>query len=208
MVPLDIYTEVLRCTACPTLVVRRDAFEDVPQPGFVGARYAASRVLVVGQNPGQPTPALDQQDRVYTTLLRGLRDDPSQESLQTYQRYAIQFAAEFPILRKYPVISACGLDLDDIAYCNLVRCRSRERGHTVAVARTCAMRHFARWLDALEPRFVVFIGKWPWEQGQGELGKRRIPSAFINCRQGLSKSEIQADVDRVGRLVKASSPAR
>ena len=74
------FAHVISCTTCTTLDCRkllRDQQENIPQPGYVGSRYAATRLLLVGQNPGVGTGARVAPDRVYTSSLRDLARNPS-----------------------------------------------------------------------------------------------------------------------------------
>ena len=49
------FAQVISCTRCDKITCKkilRDSEENVPQPSFIGARFAEKRILLAGQNPG------------------------------------------------------------------------------------------------------------------------------------------------------------
>ena len=89
------FAKVVACTKCTRWTATqllRDDEENVPQPGYIGARYANTRVMLVGQNPGVPNIlALAVADRPYTQALRDLRDLPSEENYANLQNVLRKF---------------------------------------------------------------------------------------------------------------------
>src|SRR5205823_2298444 len=154
----------------------RDTGENVPQPGFVGADYLRKRVLLVGQNPGFPNATLIDRDLIYTGALRRVRDDGSPENWAKLQEVLLEFVPDWPVQRNYFPLEESGLALTEIAYCNIVRCRTLGDAKPSAKMQSeCADNHFARWLDLLEPRAIVFIGKWAHDRGSPYARERQIP---------------------------------
>ncbi|MDQ2774522.1 MAG: hypothetical protein M3Y57_06290 [Acidobacteriota bacterium] len=97
------------------------------------------------------------------------------------------FIPMWPVHGGYFPLAECGLDLDEIAYCNLVRCRTVEnRTPAQQVAKNCTATHLERWLDLLQPAVVVFIGKWAHDRARPRVESRRIPLAFMNRQRSLS----------------------
>jgi hypothetical protein len=202
------FARVVSCTACspthsPGLL--RDAQENVPQPGYIGPSYWNHRVLLVGQNPGTPK-TLEAEDRPYTAALRDLRDAPSPV---TYERLMTELAAfipKWPVHGNYFPLVEAGLSLQDIAYFNVVRCRttkdSKPGTHLVG---NCVRLHFGRWLEHLAPRVVVFIGKWASDQAAGEVSRRGITFAFMNRQRSLSSIERARYRESVVRLVRGDA---
>lgn len=205
--PIDWYTEfarVIGCTCCSVATDRnllRDGKENVPQPGYIGTRYDAARVLLVGQNPGTPK-TLASQDLPYTSALRALRDEASLDRYAQLASVLRGFIPQWPVHGSYFPLTECGLTLDDIAYFNLVRCRTaRDKAPNGAVVAQCTTEHFGRWVRALAPRVVVFIGKWASERGAGVVAALGVPHAFINRQRSLSSAERAANRAAVVSLV-------
>ena len=183
------FAKVIACTACSSAddqYLLRDTQENVPQPGYVGPNYEARRVLLVGQNPGVPG-RLAEADRRYTQALRLLRDSPNAESYAALARTLKAFVPMWPVSGSYFPLAECGLALEDIAYTNIVRCRTQaNRAPKPRLTQNCITNHFAKWLDILQPRVVVFIGKWASDQASWLVGQRGVPHAFMNRQRSLS----------------------
>lgn len=163
------FANIINCSRCSVTTdgnLLRDSDENVPQPGYIGKNYNTARVLLVGQNPGTPK-SLDKKDLSYTAALRALRDEPTSERYAQLTAVLDAFIPQWPVHGHYFPISECGLTLQDIAYCNIVRCRTRkDKVPNTRIAEQCVNEHFARWLRILAPRVVVFIGKWASKRGQ------------------------------------------
>lgn len=198
------FARIIRCTLCPPgRSLLRDDFENVPQPGYVGRRYAETGVLLVGQNPGTPK-RLDAADKPYTLALRRLRDEPTIERYAELRAVLDEFIPRWPVHGSYFPLAECGLSLDQIAYCNVVRCRTpSDKTPSEGVAKTCAGHHFARWITLLRPNVVVFIGKRAAVQGSGLVRSAGIPYAFMNRQRSLSSSERATNRKAVAELVRS-----
>ena len=205
--PLQDCTELARIVTCEECVRRgdrtilRDDTFNLPQPGYVGPEYRRTRVLLVGQNPGVSTPEFRERDEHYAAALRGVRDAPSNGTVTALQDVLEDIVPGWPVARHFP-LADCGLRLRDIAYCNLVRCRtSGNAGPSTLMVRNC-LDHFGRWLDWLQPAIVVCIGKWAHDRTAEELDRRGIPHAFINRQRNLSAAERQTNRGEVVELVR------
>ena len=201
------FAKVVACQACDRRIDRnllRDTEENVPQPGYIGANYWKRRVLLIGQNPGTPK-TLAEQDKPYTRALRQLRDSPTQEQYQALSVVLKRFIPTWPVHGNYFPLQDAGLSLDDIAYFNVVRCRTAAdaKPGSKSVA-NCIKSHFTHWLDLLSPRVVVFIGKWASDKAAFEVQGRSIPFAFMNRQRSLSKPKRVANKCAVVHLVRAS----
>ena len=201
------FAKVLSCAACSRATdgnILRDAGENVPQPGYVGNNYEKCRVALVGQNPGTPK-TLECQDRPYTAALRNLRDTPNETKYQELHGVLQAFIPQWPVHGNYFPLAECGLSLQDIAYFNVVRCRtSGDAKPGVNTVNSCLHSHFGRWLDHLAPRVVVFIGKWAADRASQEVERRGIPFAFMNRQRSLSSLERIENRKAVVQLVRAS----
>lgn len=202
----QLFRDVIACEACdlrkcPRLL--RDTEENVPQPGFVGRSYGLHRVLLVGQNPAVPPDGLREADKPYTRALRHLRDEPSAANYEALYDVLLDFVPKWPVHGTYFPLEACGLELEDIAYFNLVRCRTVENAAPRAVSvQQCIENHFDKWLGFLSPKVVVFIGVWAFRRGVGSVERRGVPHAQINRNRTLNKKQLQENQQRVARLVR------
>jgi uracil-DNA glycosylase len=205
----DEFRRVLTCTACSLATdpnVLRDSQENIPQPGYIGVHYWKHRVALIGQNPGTPK-TLELEDRPYTAALRSLRDQPSESNYRELHAVLLRFVPKWPVHGRYFPLNDCHLSLDDIAYFNVVRCRTHiDAKPSANTVNRCLNTHFGRWLDALAPRVVVFIGKWAADQAAGEVERRGIPFVFINRQRSLSSEKRTENRRAVVRLVSARSP--
>ena len=201
------FAKVITCKACDHYTdhnLLRDTEENIPQPGYVGPDYWKRRVLLVGQNPGTPK-TLAEQDKPYTRALRQLAQVPTQENFQELSIVLKQFIPKWPVHGNYFPLQAAGLSLDDIAYFNVVRCRtSADARPGSGSVRNCLNSHFTRWLDLLSPRVVVFIGKWAHDQASAEVKRRSIPFAFMNRQRSLSSEMRVKNKHEVVQLVRES----
>lgn len=186
------FATVISCRACsapscPTLL--RDADENVPQPGYIGRNYSTHRVLLVGQNPGTPK-SREAEDKPYTAALRNLRDHPGEAAYTQLAALLQDLIPRWPVHGNYFPLIEAGLSLQDIAYFNVVRCRTASDAKpSVTMVTNCLRSHFGSWLDQLSPRVVVFIGKWAADQAGHEVRRRDIPFAYMNRQRSLSSEE-------------------
>jgi uracil-DNA glycosylase len=191
-----------RCSRATDAALLRDSGENVPQPGFIGENYWACRVLLVGQNPGTPKSRLS-ADMPYTSALRELRDRTTAKAYQDLHEILRVFIPQWPVHGSYFPLAESGLTLDDIAYCNVVRCRTTADARpSDLTASTCSQHHFARWVTFLNPRVVVFIGKWAFERGRNTVEIHGIPCDFMNRQRSLSSKARGENRERVASLVR------
>lgn len=186
------FATIVACKACSSsqsAKLLRDDEHNVPQPGYIGRRYWKRRVLLVGQNPAA-TDRFTAEDQRYTSALQGLRDSPDEPHYRQVELLLDAFIPKWPVHGNYFPLRECGLGLDEIAYFNAVRCRTIANATPdTRMSQNCVQRHLARWFDLLEPRVVVFVGKWAADQAAHEVERRNIPSAFMNRQRSLSAAE-------------------
>jgi uracil-DNA glycosylase len=186
------FAKVISCAKCskatdPNLM--RDSNEHVPQPGYIGEGYGRAGLLLVGQNPYLPNVSLASQDRDYTAALRALRDAPTEQQYARLQVTLYRFIPKWPVQNNYFPLMECGLSLKDIAYLNLVRCRTGDKAPNANTVEECRRTHFEPWLEMLNPTCVVFIGIWACERGRNAVAARRIPYATIDRNRSLNSSQ-------------------
>jgi uracil-DNA glycosylase len=207
------FADVIACTACDIATDKhllRDASENVPQPGYIGPSYAKTRLLLIGQNPALAPATLMERDRSYTAALRTLREAPTQENYDHLQTILPSYIRDWPIYDQYFSLSDIGFDLTEIAYFNLVRCRtSKTKKHRTTnaqpnkrLASQCRATHCERWLDLLGPRVVVFIGLWAQRQVGATCKEKAIPHIAINRRRSLSRKDRAKNRQAVAAFVR------
>ena len=201
------FARVISCERCDkrrSNNILRDARENVPQPGFIGSRYEKFRILLVGQNPAVPPSRLAADDQEYTAALRRVRDDATAESMGSLQEVLLRFVPSWPVHGNYFPLYESGLTLEEIAYCNIIRCRTVENARpSSGLASTCIDTHFGRWLDLLTPRAIVFIGKWAHDRGEAAARNRSIPVTFMNRERSLSSAARAENRDQVAEFVRS-----
>jgi uracil-DNA glycosylase len=162
------FAKVIGCTACSSTAtdphLLRDQNENVPQPGYIGPRYEQTRLLLVGQNPAQPPSGLVVRDRTYTGALRALLGTQTWEAYGNLVSLMPDYMRDWPIYDEFFSLEECGLDVTEIAYCNVVRCRTEKNGNgywapNSKVVEACRP-HLLRWIRLLRPTAVILIGKW------------------------------------------------
>ena len=190
-----------RCTLATDPNLLRDDGENVPQPGYIGPHYKTSRVLLIGRNPGT-TKTLQAQDRQYTAALRALRDDPTPERYKKLTSILKDFIPQWQIHKYFPLEDS-GLALEDVAYCNIVRCRTTgDSGPGELLAQQCIHEHFKRWLTLLAPKIVVFVNKAAWSHGYSFVEAKGIPCPFMNGKRSLSHTDRTANREAVAALIR------
>ena len=207
------FSRVMSCDYCsrqgyPKLL-RDDSF-NLPQPGYIGANYRKSRVLLVGQNPGTSPDRFGAQDREFADAQITLRDSPTAHSMRRLHAINDRIMPTWPVVKNYFRLDDYGLQLDEIAYVNVVRCRTKENGVPgKRITEACIKNHFERWLDWLQPAVVVCIGKWSHDAISELLEERRIPNGFVNRKRSLSgaeREENRASVAELARRVLSGTP--
>jgi hypothetical protein len=139
------------------------------------------------------------RDAIYTAALRQLATAGHKEDYRRLYRVLLQFVPEWPVQRNYFPLTESGLGLEDIAYCNVVRCRTVENAAPAnALVQNC-LRHFDEFVEVVQPKVVVFIGKWAHDRAADRLGD--IPYAFMNRMRSLSSIERQQNREEVVSLV-------
>ena len=200
------FARVVKCDVCarssfPKLL-RDDSF-NVPQPGYIGANYSNTRVLLVGQNPGTSDDYYYNYDVELANALVAVTDDSNAQTMAEVKNILDRIIPTWNIFRTYFPLTECGLKLNDIAYINVVRCRTEGNATPgVQITRTCISSHFIRWLDWLEPRVVVCLGKWAYDKIAYELEVRGISKTFINRNRSWTNYERHRNRREVATLVR------
>jgi uracil-DNA glycosylase len=201
------FAKVISCDVCsaandPNLL--RDGGDNLPQPGYVGSGYEDTGLLLVGQNPGLTISRTAAKDMHYFAALRALGAERTEQRYAELEGVLVDLIPDWPVQKGYFPLRECNLGLKDIAYCNLVRCRTK--GNTPPksnVAATCSRMHFGSWLDMLNPSCVVFIGLWARDHGGSvACDVRRIPYEVVNRKRSLSNEERTNNSNAVAAFVR------
>lgn len=202
----EMHARVLRCTACESshrTGVLRDTSENIPQPGYVGKNYTYSRVVFVGQNPAICPDRLRHEVAPYMVALHTLRDSPSAQALAEFRSTMEEFSPSWALFQRYLPLSDCGLQLDQIAYFNVVRCRTfRNASPRIVTTRMCIKNHFQGWLRILRPNCVIFLGKWGHDEAGHVPQKLGICTDFLDRSRSLSRAVRASNRQRIIELVK------
>ena len=196
------FSNVIGCERCSAADVQRDAFFNLPQPGFIGKNYAAHKVIFIGQNPGTSPDHFAAEDKLYADLLLKLRQEQDSAAYSELYEFLQDFMQKWQVNKSYFPLDECGLRLEDIAYFNLVRCRTRGNAVPIRNVTSTCMNHFLNWIKILSPAVIVCIGKNPYDGISQELEKRGIPCYFINRAHNRSNSERQINRNNAGNFVK------
>jgi len=189
----ELFAAVLGCSECSQRgdkTILHDVTFNIPQPGYVGPGYWQKRVLLIGQNPGVSPPRFRAQDEAYAQAGCRLRDNPSPDTLKRYQAVLADIIPTWPVQDNYFPLYECGLDLSDIAYFNVVRCRTRgNRVPSSGMVTACMKAHFTDFVEFLQPRIVVCVGKWAHDRVAGVLEQQGILHTFMNRMRSLSSAD-------------------
>ena len=139
------FAKVISCDYCsrqgfPKLL-RDDTF-NLPQPGYIGSNYKNTGVLLVGQNPGVSPDRFSVQDRKFADAQIAVRDSANAASYGGMKNVLDGIMPTWPVVTKHFPLAECGLQLDDIAYVNVVRCRTHNNGTPgTKIIQACVSNH-------------------------------------------------------------------
>lgn len=175
-----LFTDVLRCERCPVSFLKRDAEYNIPQPGWVGRAYAG--VMFVGQNPGEGKTPPANPDKTYLDALRNVADVETLNAMHDQLKSATD---TFVYYRSFHFDT----DIEQVAYINAVRCRTRKNAAPDDAVRQQCRKHFLSWVLCLKPRAVVYLGLYA-ERATSDLLKRLgIEYRAISRQRSLSTEQ-------------------
>lgn len=182
--------EYERCNSSTDSRLLRDKQENIPQPGYIGRNYEKYRLLLIGQNPGICPPSMKTRDSLYMKSLLNLEHSATLLNYEKFYQILLDFVPEWPVQKNYFPLKECGLGLEDIAYCNIVRCRTSENTKpSKRLAQNCIDKHLLGFINNIEPKVIVCIGKWPYDQLMPSLRDRSITVTYMNRDRSLSRNE-------------------
>jgi len=192
----ELFISVVGCRTCPTSLVLRDETVNPPQPGWVGRRYKG--LMFVGQNPGERprTPKQIAADVSYIESLLKVRDIASLETMLDVLR---QSTDAFVYYRSFHF----NVDIEDVAYINTVRCRTRQNAAPGRSVVDACKAHFRRWVEILRPRGVVYLGVFAERATSDLLQERDIPFVTISRQKSLKSAQRAEQMDRANEFVRS-----
>lgn len=134
--------------------------------GFVGKNFRSGEsIIIFGINPGGGGNAKQHpDDKVFYPLLRDFKSADRDSVADKFEKINAAFAS---IVQKWnlwrilaPTLEAAGLDIDSIAYMNVVPYRTREDKTPPVLARKTSWSSIvAPTLVLLRPRAIIALGK-------------------------------------------------
>lgn len=198
------FIRVIKCQTCQNSFILRDQSENIPQPGYIGKNYQQYRILLVGQNPGICPPSMKSRDSVYMKALIELGENPTFLNYEKLYQILQDFIPDWPVNRNYFPLEECGLGLEDIAYCNVVRCRTdKNKTPSQKITENCINEHLFKFVEAIDPQVIIFIGKWAYLQTNTLLKDRPSKMVFLNRDRSLSATERSANKQAVIEVVQS-----
>lgn len=202
---IELFCRVLECDRCSHSIVLRDSFENIPQPGYIGTNYEKYRILLIGQNPGVCPPSMKNKDFVYMEALKNLWINKDKSSYDKLYQILLQFVPEWPVQKNYFPLHECGLGLEDIGYCNIVRCRTSDnKTPSIGTTQNCINEHLIKFIDEIVPKVIVFIGKWAYIQLNTKLKELPIKLTYMNRDRSLSSDKRDLNRNEVIKTVLSS----
>jgi uracil-DNA glycosylase len=203
----ELFSEVISCETCLKsgfTKILKDNTENLPQPGYVGSNYFKKRILLIGQNPGACSAEKRKTDRPYMDALRNFTPGSTEDDLETLLNLISEYIPTWPVHGVYFPLEECGLTLEDIAYFNLVRCRTTGNASpSKGIAINCRNKHFNRWIDFLNPSVVVCVGKYAYDHISHDLTLKNIPCDYIDRNRSLNTEKRNINRTQVANLVKS-----
>ena len=189
-----LFTDVLRCERCPVSAVKRDPKYNIPQPGWVGRDYAG--VMFVGQNPGEGNTPPTRPDQTYLDALRKVSD------IQTLNFMHDQLKAATDTFVYYRSFHF-DTNIEQVAYINAVRCRTRGNAAPDETVRQQCRKHFLSWVRCLQPSAVVYLGLYA-ERATGDLLNRLgIEYRSISRQRSLPAEQRKSQHEAAVQLIES-----
>ena len=201
------YATVIHCDICvrqgDNKILRNEA--SLPQAGHIGSRYEQYRVLLIPQNPGYAKPQRTLQHQKYAEAEKAFLENPTHDKMEILQNTLEQAMPHWTIYGQIlsPLLSKCGLTLADIAYINAVRCPTiNNRSPSATMTANCKF-HLEHWLEWLQPKVVICIGKMVYQEIGPILTAHDIPHTYLNRDRSLSEPERLKNLEEVGRFIRS-----
>jgi len=152
-------------------------FDQLAQPGYVGAEYSG-RVVFVSMNPGNGDGGLSADDQKQYPALIGLRDAAPNELVLAFQQLNTILAEITPHWRIYkqlvaPILSRANIPVSQIAWLTLLQWRTKPKVGLRPLYDRCWSAHTKAQIDLLKPEMTILLGK-----GAGRVFSSYVGSDF------------------------------
>lgn len=139
------------------------ADDQLPQFGFVGPRFSERRVLFLGINPGNgPRSVRNAGDERTMPTLEAFAANPTPETFQRTQNAYREVCEQWRMWGHEcsELLQAVGLSIDEVGFTNVLpwRTASTSQFHK-SVSRKTASLYVGPYLEELQPRLIVAVGK-------------------------------------------------
>ena len=135
-----------------------------PQFGFVGTKYAATRILLLGINPGnggRDDRRIPEDERMMPAVLR-FAQMPTEANFEAAASACLSEIQNWRVWRSHcsAVIGAGKLQLFDVAYTNCLPWRTQSKSRfSDAVARNAVDYYLRPFIEEAQPRLIIAMGK-------------------------------------------------
>ena len=183
--------EVMRCNACFEAGEVKRSFVDLPQPRYIGPRYAASspRIAWLMINPGEGEEDPDNRSwRAVLTQYRG-GEATLEEVFQVQRRFMPTWNELMPFIAKH------GLSVDRLALVNVAWCATVKNKYPGSMLTRCWTMHTAGWLKELAPEVVILSGTATYRFGaqmEQQLPGVRVLETFHYAHRGPDRARANA----------------
>ena len=163
----DLFLKILECKSiedCNTQFSEKNP-GFLPQPGFIGFRYSKKRILFLAQNPGYASASVHfpGEDKMWQ-LFQQFQNSHSQSDYEDIMEHLYNFMRTWPIIQKLKLKERFNLELQDIAYFNVLKCKCN-KGENISknFYRHCLNTTTQVQLEFLKPKVIICLGKAPYE---------------------------------------------
>ena len=145
------------------LLNRPRGFDQIAQPGYIGAEYSG-RLVFVSMNPGNGVDGLSKDDREQYPALQRLRDAGPDELVPAFQQLNNILAEITPHWKIYqklvaPILCRARVSVSQIAYLTLLQWRTTKSSGLRPLYNRCWKAHTQAQMALLKPKTIVLLGK-------------------------------------------------
>lgn len=146
-------------------LLSRNWGDQIPQPGYAGARYQPGGILFIGMNPGGgPSEGLGEADLDQYRALEGLRNSDETElgaKFEELNNLLARLMRQWKIYKNFvaPILDCANLEFSRVAYLNLIKWRTKSGKDLNRLYDLSWRAHTGDQIETLSPGLVIAIGK-------------------------------------------------